>query len=315
MKKTALILAFSVIAGSAVLAQQTIYVSAKGSRDNSGMSEAEPTDFSKAITQVMTGAAKKITIIGAVDVNSSGMRKDIGCVFDIVDSVGDVKRGKALDEIMITGKPGASGTERAVLSAKGSGNTAVWVRNCKVRFEHIDISGAEGGYGYGLYILKDAQATLGPGAAVRNNVNAGAYVAEGGSCVIDGGEIVNNTNIGAYVKGVLNLVSGSIKDNSSSSGGGGVYIAEGGRFTMSGGTITGNKTAVLEPYSGGGVYVAEGGNFTMSGGTITGNNSRGAGGGVFIEIGGGFEQNGGTVTRNTGQGAASNVYRDRAPRW
>jgi hypothetical protein len=316
MKKIALILAFSAVAPSVLLAQQTIYVSARGSETSRGWSEAEPTTFSSALrNQVMTGTAKKIIIIGALNMDSAGTGNDLECVFDISDSVGDVKRGKALEEIIITGKPGASDTERAVLSAKGSGKTVVWARDCKIRFEHIDISDAEGKYGYGVYITKNAHVTLGPGAAVRNNVNAGVFVAEGGYCVIDGSEIVNNINIGAYVKGALNLTSGSIKDNSSSTGGGGVYIAEGGHFTMSGGTITGNKTGTAEKYSGGGVYISEGGHFTLSGGTITGNESHGAGGGVFIEIGGGFEQNGGTITRNTGQRAASNVYRDKASRW
>jgi hypothetical protein len=311
MKKMALILAFSAVAGSAVLAQQTVYVSARGSENNRGRSEAEPTTFSSALrTHVMTGTAKKIIIIGAVDMNSGGMGKDSECVFDIVDSVGDAKRGRALEEITITGKPGASGTERAVLSAKGSGKTSVWARNCKIRFEHIDISGAEGQYGYGLYIPKDAQVTLGPGAAVRDNAGIGVYAAEGGICIIDGGEVLNN-NVGVYVKGILSLLDGSIKDNSSSTGGGGVYIAEGGHFTMSGGTITANKTGTAEKYSGGGVYIAEGGRFALSGGTITNNRSHGAGGGVFAEAGGGFEQNGGTISRNTGQGAASNVYREK----
>jgi hypothetical protein len=312
MKKIAFILAFSAVALSVVSAQQTVYVSARGSEASRGLSEAEPTTFSSALrNQVMTGTVKKIIIIGALNMDSAGKGNDLDCVFDISDSVGDAKRGKALEEILITGKPGAAETERAVLSAKGSGKTVVWVRDCKVRFENIEISGAEGKYGYGIYIQKDAQVTLGPGAAVRNNANAGVFVADGGSCFIDGSEIVNNINIGAYVKGVLNLTGGSIKDNSSSTGGGGVYIVEGGHFTMSGGTITGNRTGTAQKYSGGGVYVSEGGRFTLSGGTITGNESHGAGGGVFVEAGGVFDQNGGTINRNKGQGAASNVYREK----
>jgi hypothetical protein len=317
MKKIALILAFAVIAGSAVFAQQTVYVSARGNENNSGLSEAEPTTFSWALrTKVMTGTVKRMVVIGTVDINSNGVRKDADCVFDIVDSVGDVRRGKALEEIVITGKPGVSGMERAVLSAKGSGNIAVWVRNCKVRFEHIEISNAEGRYGYGLYIPKDAQVTLGQGAVVRDNGNIGVLVANGGICNINGGEVLNNNNMGVSVKGILNLRSGSIKDNSSLTAGGGVNISEGGHFTMSGGTITGNKTGTTDNYSGGGVYVAKGGRFTISeGSTITGNTSKGTGGGVFIEAGAVFENNGGKIERNRGQGATSNLSMESINRY
>jgi len=310
MKKTALILALSLAAGSVVLAQQTVYVSAQGSEDERGLNEAKPTTFTRALAQAMMGTAQKIIITGALDINSNGMNRRVGVVFDFFDSVGEEKRRKALGEIVITGKPGAEGSERAVLSAKGSGNAAVWVRNCKVRFEHIDISDAEGRYGYGLYIPQYAQVTLGPGAVVRNNVSSGIYVADGGTCVIDGGEVRNN-NTGVYVEGSASFLSGSIKDNISSYGGGGVRITRGGQFIMSGGTIAGNRTDTSDYFSGGGVYIENGGYFALSGGSITGNRSHGAGGGVFAESGGVFDQNGGTINRNIGQGAASNIYREK----
>ena len=61
MKKLVLILAFVVIAGSAVLAQaiETVYVSAKGNPDVLGLSEAEPTNFLKALMIAMYGYTKK----------------------------------------------------------------------------------------------------------------------------------------------------------------------------------------------------------------------------------------------------------------
>jgi hypothetical protein len=310
MRKTMLILSFLVIAGSAVSAQQTIYVSAQGDEAERGLNEARPTTFPKALAQAMEGTARRIVITGAMDIKSNGMNKTTGGVFDFFDSVGNDKRKKALDEIVITGKPGATGAERAVLSAKGSGNAAVWARNCRIRFEHIDIESGEGKFGYGVYIPEGAQVTLGPGAVVRNNVSAGVFVSNGGTFVIDGGELINN-NTGVYVEGTAALLNGAIKENTSSNGGGGVQISGGGRFTMSGGTISGNKTADTDYFSGGGVYITSGGLFSITGGTITGNRSHGAGGGVFVEVGGEFEQKGGTLNRNIGQGAASNVFREK----
>jgi hypothetical protein len=308
MRKTALILTFAVIAGSAVLAQQAVYVSAQGNENNPGLSESAPTTFSSALrTQIMTGNVKRMVIIGALDINSNGVRKDGECIFDIFDSVGNAKRGKPLDEFVITGKASASEAERAVLSAKDSGNIAVWVRNCKVRFEFIEISGGEGRYGYGIYIPKDVQVTLVQGAIVRDNVSIGVFVADGGLCNINGGEVLNNGNMGVSVKGILYLRSGTIKDNSSTTAGGGVNIAEGGYFTMSGGTITGNRTNTTDSYSGGGVYVAKGGTFTISGGEINRNISKGTGGGVFIEAGAVFENIGGTIKDNRGQGGRNDL--------
>lgn len=73
MKKIALILAFFAVASSVVSAQQTVYVSARGSETSRGWSEAEPTTFSSALrNQVMTGTAKKIIIIGALNMDSAG---------------------------------------------------------------------------------------------------------------------------------------------------------------------------------------------------------------------------------------------------
>jgi len=311
MRKIALILAFAVVAVSAVLAQETVYVSAKGSKNNSGRSEAEPMDFDSALTKVFFGESKKIIIIGTLDIKSNGMKDNSDFLFFIQDLMAALGiRGTALGEIVITGKPGAPENERAVLSAKGSGKYAVRVRNCKIRFEHIEISGGEGEYGYGLYICNDAQVTLGPGVVVRNNDSAGIFVDASGTCIIDGGEI-KNSGTGAYVEGVLILRNGSIRDNSSDKAGGGVFVSGGGQFTMSGGSITGNRTALSGDYVGGGVAIDKDGRFTMTGGSITNNRSHGEGGGVYVASGGRFDQNGGIVSGNTiiEGGYTSNVYR------
>jgi len=293
MKRMMLILAFAVVVSFAVLAQETVYVSSKGSSGNSGLSEAEPVDFNTALMHVATKGITKIIILGTLDQNSNGIDKKIGALFFLNDKVGVDKRGAALEEIVITGKPGASGKERAVLSAKKSGTIPVMIGDSKFRFENIEISGAEGDEsGFGVYINNNAQVTLGPGVVLRNNANYGIFVAAGGTCIIDGGEVSNNGG-GVLVGGELFLQNGSIRNNRNSrTGGGGVYIFEG-RFTMSDGTITGNRAP-----AGGGVYIGEAGLFVISGGSITKNTVSDFGGGVAIEKGGRFEQNGGTISGN-----------------
>jgi len=296
-------MAFSIVASSAVLAQETtqeiIYVSAKG--DGLGWSEADPTNFSMALTKVKTGHVKKIMIIGVLDIHSNGMNIVEGVVFDFENMV--------LGEIVITGKPGVSGAERAVLSAKGSGKIPVFVHNCHIRFEHIEISGGEGRDGHGLFINNAAQVTLGPGTIVRNNVGRGIVIANGARCIIEGGEIHNNNGGVMVLDGRLTLRNGSIRDNISSGHGGGVLIGKG-SFTMSGGSITNNRTAAISGYGGGGVYIG-GGNFTMSGGSISNNRAQAQGGGVCVRTGGIFDQNSGTINSNfAGQGSNPNVYRE-----
>jgi hypothetical protein len=99
--------------------------------------------------------------------------------------------------------------------------------------------------------------------------------------------------VGVWEGGELVLVSGAIRGNTISSGGGGVSVGNGGTFTMSGGAITGNTSYD----SGGGMFVGEGSTFTMSGGAISGNAAE-QGGGVFL-WGGTFTMKGGTISGNT----------------
>ena len=322
MKKLALICAFAVVAGSAVLAQETLYVSARGGEDKPGRLESEPTTFSKALTQVQAGITKKIIILGTLDMNSNGMKNDDAFVFYIGTLMSDDKKSNALGEIVITGKPGASETERAVLSGKGSGKIAVLASKYKIRFEHIEISGCEARNRYGLYIINDAQVTLGPGAAVCNNAGIGIYVANEGTCIIDGSEVYNN-NIGITTAGNLTLRNGKIRDNTGS----GIAVYNGGTCTIAGGEVYNNNnrgvavagTCTLRNgkirdnnslENGGGVFISKGGRFTISGGSITNNRAQKAGGGVYVEKDARFDQNGGTISANiAGQGSNANVFR------
>ena len=262
MKKTVFVLVLLCALCATAFAQNTIYVSAKGDDDNWGRSEDEPfkTLWSAFLVAIATNA--NITVIGTLDMTSEKLNSDDAC-FGMVDSRGLLK-GR---ELVVTGKSGASGTERAVLSGKGSKKTVLIINNTKVRFEHIEISGGE--TDFGVYVVGGSQITMGTGAVVRDNM-IGIIAADGANFVIDGGVVSNNIVGGISVKkgGILTLRTGSIRDNRGDNGGG-VAIDDGGRFTMSGGTISGNRAT----NAGGGVAVLSGGRFDQTGGTISGNSA------------------------------------------
>ena len=265
MKKLVLILMLACAACAGVFAQQSIYVSANGNDDNDGLSEARPLkDLFVAVLLAFSNDINRITVIGTLDLRSEGLVDSWDSVFNFM-YLGS-------DELLITGKQGATGTERAVLSGRGSGKAVVNITTGKIRFQNIEIFGGEGSLentrGYGLYISPNGSVTLGQGAVIRNNASGGVLLM--GTCIIDGGEILENSNPGIFIGGNLTMRSGSIRNNRSSGNAGGVGIIDGGRFTMSGGTISGNAAN----QAGGGVYVASGGRFDQTGGTISGNTAR-----------------------------------------
>jgi len=239
---------------------RSYYVSAKGNNSNNGLSESAPIrDLEYAVQLVRSSDIDRITVIGTLDKYSfTPLRSDT--VFSIYHL--------SERQLLITGKPGATGAERAVLSGRDSGVTVVRAFSGNIRFENIEISGGEGEIGTGIDIFGSSSVTLGPGAVVRNNRAAGMIISEG-TCVIDGGEVRENTGPGLIIseKGVLTMRSGAIRENRSPNNGGGVGVLDGGRFTMAGGSITGNRASL----SGGGVYVRSGGRFDQTGGTISGN--------------------------------------------
>jgi hypothetical protein len=249
-----------------------------------------------ALTQVFTGAAKKIIIIGILDMGSEE-RNNNPAVFDFNDISGT--RGGFPDEIVIAGQPDASADEKAVLSGRGSGKAAVRIRNLRVRFEHIEISGGEGQNGNGLWILSGANVTLGPGAVVRENL-LGVHVQ--GTCTIDGGESRDNQGRGIHVAsgGVLTMRNGSVRNNR-----GGVEVV-GARFTMDGGEIANNRGVE----NGGGVALSENSSFSQTGGSIA-NNMADAGGGVALSGYSSFNQTGGSITRNAAERGGGGVLVNR----
>jgi hypothetical protein len=267
-----------------VFAEDPIYVSHAG--NGFGWDETEPATLALALTQVFTGASNKIIIIGVLDMNSTDRNNP--AVFDFNDISGT--RGGFTEEIVISGKPGASGDEKAILSARGSGKAAVRIRNLKIRFEHIEITGGEGQNGNGLWILNGANVTLGPGAVVRENLLG---INLQGTCTVDGGDVRDNQGRGILVTsgGVLTIRGGSVRNNR-----GGVEVV-GGRLTMVGGSIDNNRGVDV----GGGVALRENSTFSLTGGYITNNRADTAGGGVAINGNSTLNQTGGFITRNTAE--------------
>jgi len=273
-----LMLACAVCAGTFAQNIMTIYVSARGNDDNDGDKESAPLKtLSKAllvaiITSAIYDADSRIVVIGTLNKDSEGVKQGNDFIFKLVTGE---------RQVLVTGKPGASGSERAVLSGRDSGETVVvYANGANVRFEHIEISGGKGG---GLFISDGSTITLGQGAVVRGNSLAAVVIADNGTaCTINGGEVRDNPGAGILVgeKGVLTMRSGAIMNNNSTGNAGGVGILSSGRFTMSGGTISGNNAAKI----GGGVCVMSGGRFDQTGGTISGNTA-GQGANVYREQG------------------------------
>ena len=140
-KRTALTVMLALAAFGAAYAQTTVqrslYVSAQGDDSNNGRSEATPyKTLEKAVEMANAGVIKTIMVIGTITTNWER--------FAISQS--------GADEILVTGKPDASGAERAVISKE------VYVDG-KVRFTHIRLT----------RVFGSATVTLGAGAVVANN--------------------------------------------------------------------------------------------------------------------------------------------------
>ncbi|MCL2093990.1 MAG: hypothetical protein FWH12_07320 [Treponema sp.] len=278
-----------------VYAQRTYYVSAAGSNSNDGLSDI--TSFqtlNHAFIMATSTDIKTITVIGTLNILSEGQISSRS-VFSFTH------RNDRDTEILITGIPGATGNNRAVLSGIGSGNNVVDTFG-NIRFEHIEISGAEGQNGFGIVMTATSELIIGTGTVIRGN-STGVQI-HSNTCILDGGEIRDNNGSGvAVVASTFTMRNGIIRNNH----GGGVRITVDGNFTMSGGSITGNGNRNMQ--AGGGVFVSNG-RFNQTGGSITNNTAGLAGGGVAVRSGATFVQTGGSISNNTAQ-QSPNVFRER----
>jgi TolB-like protein len=245
------------------------YVSATGYDSYEGVSEDKPfKTLQYAINRAAKSNIKKITIIGTLDRQSEGTKENADAVFNL----SPMFPSREPKEILITGKIGASSTERAVLSGNGAKKNVIYIESGIIRLEHIEISGGEGERGIGLdinftqlsaiisldpnlhHVLP--KITLGPGTVVRNNEGYGVGIGGGRACTISGGEARDN-KYGVIVSGSLTMQNGLLNNNEV-----GLFIMPDGTVTITGGTITKNEY---------GVYIKPKGKFEQTGGTIQNN--------------------------------------------
>jgi hypothetical protein len=255
------------------------YVRANGNDKNAGTSEAAPfKTLAKAVEAAAKTPVKKITVIGTLAGNTiikdtdktakiptksfqsvvvngiSIVRADLPGVAEIDWSVDE----KDPDEILITGKPDASGAERAVLTP-AKHNTAILIIGIStVRLEHIEISGLKSTEELSGVLIGNGVLTLARGAKITNNRDGGLYANNSVVIMREDAEVSNNE--GANLVGV-SLANGSLlvmRDTS---------------------RVTGNKTT---DGAGGGVALNGASLLMQDNAEISGNSAaKGAGAGIF----------------------------------
>lgn len=154
----------------------------------------------------------------------------------------------------------------------------------------VNITGNKAAAGGGIYFANGNTVDIYSGAVSNNvasvagggvemNSSTGVFNMRGG--VISGNKVTGGNGGGVLISAAasVNVMAGTINDNTASGSGGGIYIGGNTAFSVQGGEITDNKSAT----NGGGVYVVATATLTMSDGEITGNTATLEGGGVFTE--------------------------------
>jgi hypothetical protein len=259
----------------------TYYVRADGDDKNAGTSEAAPfKTLQRAVDTAAKTQVKKITVIGTLTGNTTIKDADptVKKITKVLDATGGQDIAEVLknqtgvltvegsfddpdpEEILITGKPDASGAERAVLVPPANNkNAALSIVKSTVRLEHIEVNGLNKS---GISVIAGTL-TLAKGAKVTKcgGEQVSAIFAMLGSVVVmrDDAEVSGNETNGDDADGAGVLLMGSVMvmfDNA---------------------LITGNKTAG----NGGGVMLG-GASLIMCGNSaISGNSADNGGGGVI----------------------------------
>jgi predicted outer membrane repeat protein len=297
----------TVIAVIAQEAPRSYYVRANGNdQNNNGRSETTPfKTLRRAIEVASQGTIRRITIIGTLNQASESSNSRDG-VFVIN------YQGK--EELTITGKPDASQQQKAILSARGTNKRVVYKTRGLIRFENIEISGANiNENGAGIFIEFTSGLTLGSGTRVVNNITSrrggGLYIGESSSILIEeGSEISQNSAIlggGIYVGdwGILKISAGNITGNVAGNDGGGLYYA-GDESILVNVTVSGN----VARNNGGGIYMKYGNhdNLVMDDCTVS-NNKAGFGAGIYLERSK-FTLSSGRITGNNAEFAGGGIY-------
>jgi len=260
------------------------YVRANGNDKNTGTSEDSPfKTLTKALEVAAKTQVKKITVIGTlVGATSTKHLAPVSLL-----GVSDINTLYS-KEILITGKPDATGEEKAVLTSDTE-HRALENLNAVIRLENIEISGCKEGavfVGFGLL-------TLAKGAKIINNNSENNSMIFAVSSIVflrDDAEISNNksgNNTGITLsmnsQGIL-MDNALVANNISSNNGGGIAV-EDSTLTMKDNAMVTKNSAVN---AGGGIIAYDATkNGSVSKVTISGNagviqNSAKAGGGIFM---------------------------------
>ncbi|MDR1232409.1 MAG: hypothetical protein LBK61_13530 [Spirochaetaceae bacterium] len=247
------------------------YVRADGDDKNAGTSEAAPfKTLQRAVDAAAKTSVKKITVIGTIAGNTKIQDADPsvqeikliildGITTLVADPSGDERDP---DSITITGKPGASGQERAVLTSPG-GDYTVSINKSTVIFENIEISGNPSDP---AFFVEDSHLTLSTGTKIINNSSTEA----GGMKYGDGGGII-------AVRSILVMCDNAeVSGNKATEQGGGLFLQDSILAMRNQSKITGNNAG--KP--GGGVFLQDSALIMYDTAQITGNESSNLGGGI-----------------------------------
>jgi len=249
----------------------TYYVRADGNDKNKGISEDMPfKTLVKALQAASKSSIKKITVIGVLDgimaldevkktaaspvievtkyMDATG-GQDIAKV--LTDNIGVAQLKGSYDapnpnEILITGKPDASSSEKAVLTST-KGGPVLQVLNMAIRLEHIEISGCQNEDG-AIWVVR-GNLTLAQDAKItRNSGDTTIYIHRGLVIMRDNAEVSYNEgkdNVGVYLEngsvGIM-LDNTVITNNKAANNGGGVAL-EGSTLIMKNNASISNNSA------------------------------------------------------------------------
>ncbi|MDR1248597.1 MAG: hypothetical protein LBK63_04760 [Treponema sp.] len=254
------------------------YVRADGDDRNPGISEEAPfRTLQRAVEAAAATLVKRITVIGALreniainDADPSAPAIQLSMADGITTLAADPSGdGRDPDSIVIAGKPGASGQERAVLTSPG-GDYTVFISHATVVFEHIEI--ADNPSDPALFVEAGCL-ILGTETKITRNGSAEAGRAKHG----DGGGII------AVGSMLVMRDNAEVSGNRSAEPGGGLFLQDSVLTMRNQSKITGNSAG--KP--GGGVYLQDSSLVMCDAAQIAGNVSSTAGGGIAARGGDG----------------------------
>jgi predicted outer membrane repeat protein len=263
--------------------EASYYVRANGKDSNNGTSEKTPfKTLTKALEVASKTQIKKITVIGTLVGSTSTKHLD-----PVSFGINDMDTLHS-NEILITGKPGATGKEKAVLTSNTE-HRALDIQNAVIRLENIELSGCKGG----AVIVSFGLLTLAKGAKIINNIsgnNSMIFARFSGVILRDDAEISNNKS--EYNTGITLAMSSQgilmdnaiVANNQAKKNGGGIAVEDSTLTIKDNALVTKNNAGNV----GGGIIAydaTEKG--TVSQITISGNagviqNNAYAGGGIFL---------------------------------